>query len=166
MSHIDATTAQQFLRDALPADRRAAVAAHVADCAACAELIEQERRLSALLRFDEHTVAAEGAIERAIDRVSDVLPTGWVLRWRPWYAPLALGALGALGFVLLLRSGAGADRELDASAAGLGISAELQQRVVAHLDELSVLQEQPWIIDDYETIETLSRLVTAEAFTP
>lgn len=166
MSHIDVQLAQQFLRDALPPDRRAAIDAHLADCPACAALIEQEKRLSALLRFDERTVAAEGALERALERVSDVLPTGWALRTRPQHVALALLALGALGLILLLRSNAGADRALDASAAALGISPELQQRVVAHLDELTVLQQQPWIIDDFETIQTLSRLVATEAVTP
>ncbi|HOX43987.1 MAG TPA: zf-HC2 domain-containing protein [Myxococcota bacterium] len=137
-----------LLDDALPAEARSRVEAHLAGCAACRQELEGLRR--ALRAIDGLPATAPGpGLEAAFEaRFARERARGLrgVLRWLARPAPaLALGgAAAALALVLVL-------------VPGRGPSAGDELAVAQHLELVSDLEvlEQLELLEDLEAIESL-----------
>ena len=89
MQHPDEGVIHTWLDGELPAEKAAALEAHIAECADCAALVAEARGL----------IAASSRIVSALDIVpGDVIPAA-IPRKRPWYANTQLRAAAAVVIV-------------------------------------------------------------------
>lgn len=165
MSHLDIELARQLLGGRLSTDEAAKWRRHLAGCARCRDLLDNERAFAAVVNLGRTAPGAAplGRIDALMERVAD--PAGRRHRQRI-IARVVLGA-GALllTFVLawqLTRRPPGPA----AIARELRIGPEEQAAVIANLDALQTLQREPWLADNYETVLSLEDHILREADGP
>lgn len=164
-THLDMELAGLLIRGELGVTDAARWSEHLATCAACQRLVEEERALHALLRL-EGSGASDAAVERAVARLDATMERE---RRRTWGRQIALMIIGTAAAALLIAWGVYVSQGPDAaqlSAERLGISPAFQRRVVANLDRLETLQEQPWLGEDFETVVAMQRQLAAPEGAP
>ncbi len=159
--HLDLERVKRLLRGELEARESADVQAHLDECAECRRLVAEEREFQEALELDDAPEGDRTALKRLLIRVDDAPLPGSPPRRRR-RAALLLGSAAAV-FILALVTASfvsveDPDRQL---AEQLGISARRQAEVVAHLDELQTLAEEPWIAERYHTVVAVDRLIEA-----
>jgi len=161
MKHLDVQLARRLLRGELDAVARARWQRHVDRCARCRELLASERGILTLLTMADEASGPAGsdrALERFLRRVDGV--RGGAAARRRRLVGLGGGLVLCTLLLGLLVWQLRRDSALpEASARALGISLELQGQVVADLGTLEVLERDPWIADQYETVCTLELLI-------
>jgi len=161
MDHLDIETAHRLLRGQLEADAQVRWLRHTDTCQRCRDLLADERAMMAVLALGEDH-AREPALEPGplLDRVPMLNPRGSARR-RTSAALLVADTLLVIGLAALL---AWQVQRWPASRAALAselrIAPVTQQKVVANLTGLTALRHNPWLPDQYETIETLETLIT------
>lgn len=155
-THLDMELAGLLIRGELGPEESARWSEHLAGCAACQRVVEEERAMRSLLRIDAGG-ADDAAVERAVARLDQSFERE---RRRGAARQLALLTAGTAAAALLIAAGVyvwqGPD-EAQRAAERLGISAALQRRIVVNLDQLETLRQNPWLSDDFETVVALQR---------
>ena len=155
MSHLDTETAHQLLGGRLDSAASAAAAEHLEACSSCRDLVARERSLLNMLKLDDRPDTDATAMNRLLERVEAAEPGGAMrLRRRN-----VLSAVAGVAVMLTLTYGVysfwprpGRNQE---TARALGISQRLQTSIVARLDGLSALQDDRWLIANYEAVSSL-----------
>lgn len=161
MDHLTVERAHLLLRNQLAPDEERHWNAHLRDCGRCERLLADERAMLRVLDLDAVPGPPTGPdAQRVLDRVPQFKSAAAARRRRELGLVLAAGVLvvglAALLAGQLLRRPPG-PREL---AAELGISAALQDQVVANLTVLEALEQDPWVVDQLETVQALAKLIT------
>lgn len=156
MEHLDVQLARELLKAQLAPADQARWMSHVDHCPRCRELLTAERALLTVLHFDDPPPPVTTPdVDRVLERVSDGLrAAGSRLRRRAWLAggeALLAGVLAALLVWQVVRVPTAAQRV----ATELRVSAELQSKVVQHLNALRTLEAEPWLVDHFETVRAL-----------
>lgn len=160
MEHLSVELAHRLVRGQLEPAAERQWNEHVRQCARCGRLIADERALRNVLDLD---TAAEAAAAPDPDRVLDRVPVfqpALTARRRREIAFAAAAAVLVVGLVVLLgwQLAVGPPGRT-ALAAELGIPIELQNQVVASLSALDTLEQDPWLVEHYETVQMLAALV-------
>jgi len=160
MEHLSDELAHRLVRGQLDPAAERQWNEHVRRCPRCERLVADERALRSVLDLDAAPEAVAGPDP---DRVLDRLPafqSRQVARRRREIGLVAMAGVVLVMLALLLGwqlavgpPGPGA------LAAELGIPAELQDQVVAHLSALDTLEQEPWLAEQYETVQMLATLV-------
>ena len=162
MEHMDSELAAEFAHGDLEADALVYWKNHLLSCRSCRELLERERSWTGLLKLDEELPMHTGGLDRLLERIAPLMDQH-PYRQRLKRALPAVGLAIVLGCVLglafrMITSPSAAQR----TAADLNISTELQRKVVAQLDALEILEHDPWLADDYETVRWLEQLIVSD----
>jgi hypothetical protein len=161
MDHLDVELAHRILRGQLDPQATARWLAHTDHCSRCRDLLANERAMMRVLELGDRGEAA--ATERGVDRLIErVEETASESAGRQRRALLTTAALVVLNTVLILalwwqvREPGVTPESL---ARELRISPMRQQQVVRRLDALELISDEPWIVSEYETVETLAQLI-------
>lgn len=160
MEHLTVEIAHALLAGTLPPDEEAAWRTHLLACQDCRALLAGEAALERVLDLGD---AAPGPTEpdperlaRRLERLAPDAPRR-IRRRHTWTAlevAAVVGLAGSLGWQL-----ARSTRAPEDVARALGVTPDLQRRVVNHLDALEVLASDPWLIEDYDTVRTLEQFI-------
>lgn len=167
MDHLTVELAHLLLRNQLAPDEKRRWSEHLRDCGRCERLLADERAMLRVLDLDAVPDATKGPdAQRVLDRVPQFKSATAARRRRELGLTLAAGVLvvGLAGLLAgqLARRPPG-PREL---AAELGISTALQDQVVANLTTLEALEQDPWVVDQLETVQALAKLITDRSDEP
>lgn len=157
--HLDLEQAKRLLRGELEARESSDVERHLEDCAECRRMVAEERALRDALELDETPQGDGAALKRLLHRVDAAPIAGTPPRRRRRVAPIAIGSAAVLTLALgaaSLWTGDDPNRRLADEA---GISVRRQAAIVAHLDELQTLAEEPWLARRYHTVAAIDRLI-------
>ncbi|MCG3128057.1 MAG: hypothetical protein CHACPFDD_02931 [Phycisphaerae bacterium] len=168
MFHLDDELARGYLRGELDAAASQRVSEHVAQCAACAAMLDEARSLAAVLKLDQPAAAAVGpsaandqaALVRLLERVkTETASSVGRRRWRGMALGAAYVSLAVAGIVLWVLRPTGAVGSPAELARVTGVSESLQAKVVASLDALAALRADAWVADDYDSAVEFRRLL-------
>lgn len=161
MEHLDSELARALVAGELDPAARARWVAHLERCPRCVELVRRERTWSGLLKLDIEPPVPAGGAERLVRRLQPV--SARAARRACTRAMLVAAALGlAAGVAAALAYRLySAPSVWDRSAARLGISPAVQQKIIANLDALETLAREPWLLEHYEATRWLERLIRA-----
>jgi hypothetical protein len=160
MAHLTVETAHALIAGTLPPNEVAAWQAHVRTCNTCRELLAGEEALTRVLDLGDNAPApATTDPERLARRMERLAPDAnrrirRRLTWTVVEAAVAVALTGLLVWQFVRAARAPSDVARD-----LGISTDLQQRVIANLDALDVLTTDAWLVEDYETVRTLEQFI-------
>jgi anti-sigma factor RsiW len=163
VDHLDIELAHRFLQGKLDAPLAERLQHHIDRCPRCRNLLANERSLMAML--DLGTGAESGAeydVHRLLDGVDRLAPRGAGGVWRSRWFALAGAALILILGALLVWQATHMSPDDEAAARQLGITPELQDRVVRNLDALIVIEEDPWLTYDWEAVDALASLINSE----
>ena len=165
MEHLDVQLAHRLLNGQLDPATQAHWLQHADRCLGCHDLLANERALMAVLDLGQGPSRAPGArsLDRLLERVDQLAPGAPARRWsRNVLAIIAATAVVGLSLLLTWQLSR-ASAEPAAIAQELRITADLQNKVVANLDTLGSLADDPWLLDQYEAVCTLEQLVTGQS---
>lgn len=151
MPHLDLMLARQFVRNTLDEDARLRCEVHLRSCAECRQLVDEVRKIGALLRLgsDEHVPACD--VDRLVARIQAFAGGQAARRSR---LTLAVGCLASML--------AGAAAGVAAAAYWTGVTRPQTTTLdpaAAHAAELATLATDPWIIDGYAFVLTFDQLL-------
>jgi hypothetical protein len=128
--------------------------------------VDEERRLSNLLKLCDESAGPAGAYERALARIAALAPRRAAKRRRQRRLT-AVGYVAAAALIVALAwSFRSATRETERVAATLGISAATQRDVLSKLTALDTLRREPWIPDDLAAAQTMNTLIERNRTAP
>jgi hypothetical protein len=161
MEHLDILTAHRLIRGQLDASAQVQWRRHMEQCAHCRDLVTSERAFARVVDLSSQPApAAAASVDAVLDRVPHFGPHRTRAR-RQQIAMLIAEVVLIVGLSGLLwwelRRGSAATEALDSD---LRISSPLQEQVIANLAALEVLERDPWLIDQYEAVRALERLIT------
>lgn len=158
MEHLDVQLAHQLIRGHLDPAASQRWQRHLEQCARCREIVAAERALLAVLGLASD---ASPPVAPAVDHIVDQVPrlsAGSAQRHRSAVIVGELLVLALLAGMLIWQTGR-PTRGPDSLAAELRIAPELQTSVVQELSALAALRADPWLIDEYDAVETLQQLI-------
>ncbi len=149
-----------MLRKQLPAEVLLRWEEHLAGCARCRQTLAAERAMLTVLDLGQVETIGPVAIDvdHLLERVPGLSGTAsrrWAERLGTAAALLVILALAGL-LAWQLSHPPADDTE---PSADLLVAPELQATVVANLDALRTLAEEPWLIEHYETVLALDALL-------
>lgn len=154
MQHLNAELIRDFLQGRLSPAVNTFWQRHVGTCGECQSLVARERTLLKLLALHEPAVCAPGAMDRLLARAQTLQPPP-----RPRFLPRAkaLTAVTALAGLLVTAQILFVSFQTSAEEARRvrqqwDISPQTQKEIVKNLAALKVLQEKPWVADEYEAL--------------
>lgn len=162
MQHLDNDTIRCFIRGGLDSKASGAARKHLAECSHCRRVVDDERRLHDALELDDAPPASPAALDRLMDRVEELSPRLRARRRRKRVMVAVAGITIAVCGMALLYAARPRPGEHERIAAELGLSIPLQASVVASLDPLAVLRDDPWIADQLDTYEQIQKLTLAD----
>lgn len=165
MDHLDVDSAQRLIRGQLSPEEAALWHAHLRDCERCRQLVADERALGGLLALGESPEPPDVEPDLQLERVQRLTAKGLGRpARRPWgtvvLVLLIVGLGGLLGWQIRQRYAE--HEEPDPAPALTG----LEQRAADRIDLLRTIDNDPWIVTDYEAVEMLDRLVRGESLEP
>ncbi len=156
MDHLDAESAHRYVARTLPRPARDAADAHLARCPRCAQLVEEERRLSSFLELAPatQTPAGAAALDRILARVAAGADAPPAARRERVFAT-ALIALAGISLVWTVGRLESARRATFAAPA-----LPVDERPVAeNLSELHTLLADEWLVEEFDAAQTLEQLI-------
>ena len=156
--HLDLATAQRLVRGRLDPQTQAHWDQHLASCERCRALVENERAFGAALALGD---VGGGAVPEAAAELAPRLPRAWappVRRREIVTFAVSLGVCVGLAGLLSWQMWARADpaREL---AAELHLAPDVQAQIVQQLPALQALRDDPWLADEWESVQALGEFL-------
>lgn len=167
MDHLTVELVHRLLRGQLAPEEQRQWREHLRDCGRCERLLADERAMLRVLDLDAVPETPTGPdAQRVLDGVPQFKSAAAARRRRELGLAVVGGVL-AVGLAALLagqllRRPPG-PREL---AAELGVSTALQNQVVANLTVLEALEQDPWLVEQLETVQALAKLITDRSVEP
>jgi hypothetical protein len=155
MSHLDIQLARQVLEKRLAPEVEQAWLRHAEKCEQCRQLLENERSMMALLDLGDAAAAPAAGMEQLLERVDALNATA---RRRRVLLTLCSASvvLVLVGLQIWQVRNAPAPRRVETPAE---LAPALERRLAAQLDGLRALRTDPWIIDEYDAVETFQLLI-------
>ncbi|MCK4342104.1 MAG: hypothetical protein KAY37_10325 [Phycisphaerae bacterium] len=164
MEHLDVQLAHRLLSGQLDPATQARWLRHVDHCWRCHDLLANERALMAVLDLGQEPTSSQSdqSLDRLLERVENLSSDTSTRRWRrpAWLAGAVAATVGLA--LLLVWQMERLSAKPAAVAQELRISPELQDKVVANLAALATLAEDPWLVDQYQAVHTLKRLIAGQ----
>lgn len=160
MEHLDVQLAHLLIHGQLGPAEQARWQAHIEGCARCGELLAAERALLAMLSLGDTTaVPASPDIRHVLDQVTDLGRSAPGAARRK-----VIAVLGSFLLVIVLASVLawqlrGAIKSWSEPVRESGVTHEEEEQVIAQLNGLVALEQDPWLANEYETVRTLERLI-------
>jgi anti-sigma factor RsiW len=156
MEHLDGDALDAFVRGTLEPRIYEYWAAHLRECPRCQEAVEKHQKLSKLLRLTDQPVQLADGAERALARIAQAIrPAGQ----RPRLPRLLLSV--AAGLACGAGAGWGIARAVIYTCLERTGAAPPDPAVVANVEPLLTLVEDPWLIDGFEAARCFEELLSA-----
>lgn len=156
MEHLDAELARGLVTGSAPPEVRAHWEEHVRACPRCRALLARERQWAGLARLDREPPELAGGAERLLARMH--LPADR-RRYSRRVLAVVLAALagGAGGLAYRLATA-------PAQVAGPAMGPDLRppRELLARLELVQVLQRDPWLLEDFETVRWMAERLSAD----
>jgi hypothetical protein len=153
MEHLDAEVARGLATGSATPELRARWEPHLKVCDRCRALVARERNWAGLARLDQEPPDLGGGAERLLARMN--LPSGGGRGFRRRLLALALAGLGGAAGGLAYR--------LTTAPRAPAVGPERAhppRELLARLELLQVLQRDPWLLEDYETVRWMDGLLS------